>query len=193
MDWANWSTARKILLPASLLLLIDSFLNWQQVDLGVVSAGQSMWHGLGFLIGILLIVLIVWEALDAFAPDTIRGLNLPGGLLALGLAGAILILTVIRVLTIDFRHWPAWVGLILALVIGYGGWLRFQESGDVMPSRATMGGGGGTGASAPPAATPPPPPAEPAGPPSGGMGGPAPGSSGGMGGSQGSDEDTPPA
>jgi hypothetical protein len=148
-----------------------------------------MWHGLGFLIGILLIVLIVWEALDAFAPDTIRGLNLPGGLLALGLAGAILILTVIRVLTIDFRHWPAWVGLILALVIGYGGWLRFQESGDAMPSRATMGGGG-SAASAPPAATPPPPPAEPAGPPSGGMGGPAPGSSGGMGG--GSDEETPP-
>jgi hypothetical protein len=189
MDWANWSTARKILLPASLLLLIDSFLNWQQVDLGVVSAGQSMWHGLGFLIGILLIVLIVWEALDAFAPDTIRGLNLPGGLLALGLAGAILILTVIRVLTIDFRHWPAWVGLILALVIGYGGWLRFQESGEALPSRASMGGG--SAASAPPAATPPPPPAEPAAPPSGGMGGQAPGSSGGMGGSQGSDEETP--
>ncbi len=188
MDWANWSTARKILLPASLLLLIDSFLNWQQVDLGVVSAGQSMWHGLGFLIGILLIVLIVWEALDAFAPDTIRGLNLPGGLLALGLAGAILILTVIRVLTIDFRHWPAWVGLILALVIGYGGWLRFQESGDTMPSRATMGGGGGSAASAPPA--PPPPPADTGG----GMGGSgAPGGSGGMGGSHGGDEETPPA
>jgi hypothetical protein len=189
MDWANWSTARKILLPASLLLLIDSFFHWQQVDLGVVTPGQSMWHGLGFLIGILLLVLIVWEALDAFAPDTIRGLNLPGGLLALGLAGAILILTVIRVLTLDFRHWPAWVGLILAVVIGYGGWLRFQESGDAMPSRATMGGGGGSAASAPPA--PPPPPAESGG---GGMGSPgAPGGSGGMGDSHGSDEETPPA
>jgi len=186
MDWANWSTARKILLPASLLLLIDSFLNWQQVDLGVVTAGQSMWHGLGFLIGILLIVLIVWEALDAFAPDTIRGLNLPGGLLALGLAGAILILTVIRVLTLDFRHWPAWVGLILALVIGYGGWLRFQESGDAMPSRATMGGGGAS-ASSPPAATPPPPPAGGMGE-SGTMGGP-----GAPGGSEGGREDPPPA
>jgi len=186
MDWANWSTARKILLPASLLLLIDSFLNWQQVDLGVVTAGQSMWHGLGFLIGILLIVLIVWEALDAFAPDTIRGLNLPGGLLALGLAGAILILTVIRVLTLDFRHWPAWVGLILALVIGYGGWLRFKESGDAMPSRATMGGGGAS-ASSPPAATPPPPPAGGMGE-SGTMGGP-----GAPGGSEGGREDPPPA
>jgi hypothetical protein len=194
MDWANWSTARKILLPASLLLLIDSFLNWQQVDLGVVSAGQSMWHGLGFLIGILLIVLIAWEALDAFAPDTLRGMNLPGGLLALGLAGAILILTVIRVLTLDFRHWPAWVGLILALVIGYGGWLRFKESGDAMPSRATMGGGGAS-ASSPPAATPPPPPAGGMGE-SGAMGGPgAPGGSepGGMGGSEGGREDPPPA
>jgi len=184
MDWANWSTARKILLPASLLFLIDSFLNWQQVDLGPVSAGQSMWHGLGFLIGILLLALIIWELLDAFAPDTLRGMNLPGGLIALGLAGAILILTVIRVLTIDFRHWPAWLGLILALVIGYGGWLRFQESGEALPSRASMGGGGTPAASTPPPA-PPPPAADTGGgmAGSGGMGTPPPDS----------DEERPPA
>ena len=142
MDWANWSTARKILLPASLLFLIDSFLNWQQVDLGPVSAGQSMWHGLGFLIGILLLALIIWELLDAFAPDTLRGMNLPGGLIAVGLAGAILILTVIRVLTIDFRHWPAWLGLILALVIGYGGWLRPMSAPLIADgTRASLAGG----------------------------------------------------
>lgn len=153
MDWANWSTARKILLPASLLLLIDSFLDWQQVDLGITSAGQSMWHGLGFLVGILLIILIVWELIDAFAPDTLRGMNLPGGLITLALAAAILLFTVIRVLTLDFRHWPAWVGLLLAIVIGYGGWLRFQESGETMPSRANMGGGGGTSSSSAPGGT----------------------------------------
>ena len=147
MDWANWSTARKILLPASLLLLIDSFLDWQHVDLGVASAGQSMWHGLGFLVGILLLILIAWELIDAFAPDTLRGMNLPGGLITLALAAAILLFTVIRVLTLDFRHWPAWVGLLLAIVIGYGGWLRFQESGEALPNRASMGGGGTTASS----------------------------------------------
>jgi hypothetical protein len=149
MDWANWSTARKILLPASLLLLIDSFLDWQQVDIGIAHPGQSMWHGLGFLVGILLLILIVWELIDAFAPDTLRGMNLPGGLITLALAAAILLFTVIRVLTLDFRHWPAWVGLLLAIVIGYGGWLRFQESGETMPSRSTMGGGGTSSSSAP--------------------------------------------
>lgn len=186
MDWANWSTARKILLPASLLLLIDSFFHWQQACASAggfkVCGNQSMWHGLGFLIGILLIVLIVWELLDAFAPDTIRGLNLPGGLLALGLAGAIAILTVIRVLTLDYRHWPAWLGLILALVIGYGGWLRFSESGEALPSRASMGGGGGSSSAPPPA--PPAPPGDTAG----GMTGP-----GGMGTTTGTDEERPPA
>ena len=188
MDWANWSTARKILLPASLLLLIDSFFHWQQACASAggfkVCGNQSMWHGLGFLIGILLLVLIVWELLDAFAPDTLRGMNLPGGLIALGLAGAILILTVIRVLTIDFRHWPAWLGLILALVIGYGGWLRFQESGEALPSRASMGGGGTPAASTPPPA-PPPPAADTGGgmAGSGGMGTPPPDS----------DEERPPA
>jgi hypothetical protein len=146
MDWANWSTARKILLPASLLLLIDSFLDWQQVDIGIAHPGQSMWHGLGFLVGILLLILIAWELIDAFAPDTLRGMNLPGGLITLALAAAILLFTVIRVLTLDFRHWPAWLGLLLAIVIGYGGWLRFQESGETLPNRSTMGGSG-TGAS----------------------------------------------
>ena len=153
MDWANWSTARKILLPASLLLLIDSFLDWQQVDIGIAHPGQSMWHGLGFLVGILLLILIVWELIDAFAPDTLRGMNLPGGLITLALAAAILLFTVIRVLTLDFRHWPAWVGLLLAIVIGYGGWLRFQESGETMPSRSTMGGGSGTSSSSAPGGT----------------------------------------
>ena len=188
MDWANWSTARKILLPASLLLLIDSFFHWQQACASAggfkVCGNQSMWHGLGFLIGILLLVLIVWELLDAFAPDTLRGMNLPGGLIALALAGAIAILTVIRVLTLDYRHWPAWLGLILALIIGYGGWLRFQESGEALPSRASMGGGGTSGSTTPPPA-PPPPPAD--------TGGGMAGGSGGMGGTSPSDEERPPA
>jgi hypothetical protein len=173
MDWANWSTARKILLPASLLLLLDSFLDWQQVSFAGHSAGQSMWHGLGFLVGILLLLLIVWELLAAFSPDTTRGWNLPGGLITLALAAGILLFTLIRVLTLDFRHWPAWVGLILAAVITYGGWLRFQESGDPMPSRASMSSGGSGSSSGGssgtssgddmPAAPPPAPPASPGG------------------------------
>jgi len=40
----------------------------------------------------------------------------------------------------------AWIGLILALVIGYGGWMRWQEH------QASGGGMGGssTGGTAPP-------------------------------------------
>ena len=195
MDWANWSTARKILLPASLLLLIDSFLDWQQVDLGVATPGQSMWHGLGFLVGVLLLVLILWELVDTFAPDTLRGMSLPGGLITLALAAAILLFTLIRVFTLDFRHWPAWVGLILAAVIAYGGWLRFQESGDAMPSRSTMSSGGGSsgttsgGDDMPP---PPPPPAAPPAAPGGTTGSSGTGSSG-MGGGSSDREGTPPA
>jgi uncharacterized membrane protein YgcG len=193
MDWANWSTARKILLPASLLLLIDSFLNWQQVDLGIAEAGQSMWHGLGFLVGVLLIVLIVWELVDIFAPDTLRGMNLPGGLIALALAAAILLFTLIYVFTLDFRHWPAWVGLILAAVIAYGGWLRFRESGEALPSRASMSSGGsGTSAGGSSSTSsgddmPPPPPAAPPAAPGGSTG------SSGMGGGSSDREGTPPA
>jgi hypothetical protein len=208
MDWANWSTARKILLPASLLLLIDSFLTWNQVcgsfggkSICVPGSGFNAWHGIGFLMGILVLVLLVWELIDAFAPDTISNMNLPVGIVGAGLALATAVFAVIRFLEYGDRKIWAWVGLVLGLVIAYGGWLRFQESGGKMPTRASMSGGG-AGTTAPPPTTPAPPeppvsggmgtttPAPPPPPPAAGgdMGGGA-----GMGGSSGSPEDTPPA
>jgi hypothetical protein len=49
------------------------------------------------------------------------------------------------------RHWPAWIGLILAIVIAVGGWMRW--SGDA-PKEIEM--------KKSPASPPPAPPAPPA-------------------------------
>jgi hypothetical protein len=204
MDWANWSMSRKILLPASALLLIFmSFFDWQQTcvtipTVGSRCAGVSGWHGAaGVILGLLTLALLVWELLGAFAPDVTRNMNLPDGLIGAGLAGLVAIFVLIKFLSAnEFRHWPEWVGLLLGIAIAAGAWFRFSESGESLPSRATMmGGGGGSGA----ATTPPPP--EP--PVSGGMGTTTPAppppaaggdmGGGGMGGSSGSHEDTPPA
>jgi uncharacterized membrane protein len=49
-----------------------------------------------------------------------------GALLTVGLAAALLLFTVIKFLVDnEFRHWPAWIGLILAILIAIGGYLRY--------------------------------------------------------------------
>lgn len=191
MDWANWSMSRKILLPASALLLIFmSFFNWQQAcvtvpGFGERCAGVSGWHGAaGAILGLLTIALLVWELVEAFLPDVRQNVNVPSGLVGGGLAAAVTIFVLIKFISAnEVRAWPAWVCLVLGIVIAYGGWLRFSESGEALPTRASMGGGGTPAASTPPPA-PPPPPAADAG---GGMGG----GGGGMGAPP--DEERPPA
>ncbi|MFB3739354.1 MAG: hypothetical protein ACE14W_10385, partial [Candidatus Velamenicoccus archaeovorus] len=68
-DMSKMSTATKVLGAAAVLLLIDSFLPWQRVCVGIpglveVCPSASMWGGsgsfFGFIAGILDIILIVW-------------------------------------------------------------------------------------------------------------------------------------
>jgi hypothetical protein len=180
MDWANWSMSRKILLPASaLLLIILSVFNWQASG----PFGFNGWHGgAGVILGLLTIALLAWEIIEAFVPNVRQSMNVPSGLVGGGLALLVTVFVLIKFISAnEFRAWPAWVGLVLGIVIAYGGWLRFSESGEALPSRASMGGGGSSGSTPPPA--PPPPP----GGTVGGMTGP-----GGMGTTTGTDEERPP-
>jgi len=176
----------QVMLVGSILLLIDSFLDWQQVSGNVfgqeVSAGQSGWHGWGVLMGILTIILIAWLLVRLAAVD----INLPVSDAMTGalLGFLILLFTIIKFLVDnEFRHWPAWVGLVLAIVIAVGAWLAVQEAGgiDAMKTEAsTMSSSMGSRSdepaapaapaaaapatpppAAPPAATEPEPPAAP--------------------------------
>ena len=121
------SRSSQLLLGAGLLLFIFLFFDWQQVCAGGICGGRSGWHGWGVLVGILVIALVAWEAAQVFAVKV--ELPVKPALLSAGLAAAVLLFTVIKFLVDnEFRHWPAWVGLILAIVIGFGGFLRW--SGD---------------------------------------------------------------
>ena len=65
----------------------------------------------------------------------------PRALISAGLAALIVLFTILKILVdSESIYLFAWIGLILALVIGYGGWMRWQEH------QASGGGMGGTSA-----------------------------------------------
>jgi hypothetical protein len=153
MNWAGLSNGTKVLLVGGIILFIDSFLAWQQICVGApgfhVCGSASGWHGIGVLMGLLVIALIAWEALQVAGVTKQIELPVSGVLISVGLAGATALITIIKFLVAnEARHWPAWLGLILALVIAAGGWLKYTES----PAASAQA----------PSAPPPAPPAPPA-------------------------------
>ena len=134
-DLRTLSRGMQLAGASAVLLLLDTFLNWQSVDLGIVEAGRSAWHGFwGVVLGLLVIAFIVWLAVRLFAVN-LPELPVPDRTITLVLGALILLFAVIKVLTDDFRAWPAWVGLILAAGCAAGAWLLSQETEPVATAR----------------------------------------------------------
>ena len=162
----------QFMLVGGVLLLIDTFLKWQDYSASVgtvsVSASRNAWHGWGLLAGLLTIVLLVWLGARLAATD----LRLPisDTMAGAALAALILLFTIIKVLTDNYRAMWAWIGLVLAALIAVGAWLQVTAGGGVDTLRTEASGmrarAGDTGA-ATSTPTPPPPPVDET-PPQGG-------------------------
>ena len=124
---------RQLILAAGVLLLIDTFFDWQQVSASFITVGQSAWHGFwGIVMCLALLVLLAWTLARAFGVSLPA--QVPDGLAGLGLAAVVLVFAIIKALSDSYVHWPAYVGIILAAGVGYGAWLVFQASGESLPS-----------------------------------------------------------
>ena len=157
----------KVVLGAAIAFLIVSFLSWFEVDLGALGdAGENMWHGVGFLAGLLVVALIVWQAIRLANIQFEIGVG--PAMVTTALSALLLIFTFIRFIdkpggdlassVVDRTIW-AWLGLILALVIVVGAWMNMQASGESV--QALMDRFGTSSESAPAAPATPPPPAAP--------------------------------
>jgi hypothetical protein len=137
-DMARMSTGSKILLVVAILLFIDLFFPWQDVLPGGleafgVSGNISGFNGIGILVAILCLGVIVWEGLLAAGVNINMGTTSPA-LVAAILGGATALFAIIQFLTsLDGVAWGAFIGLILALAMAYGAYMRFQESKAVPP------------------------------------------------------------
>jgi hypothetical protein len=165
----------QIMLISSVLLLIISFFNWQEVEfdlgpLGEGSAGVSAWDDIGgILMGILTIVLIARIVANLAAVNVPIPVSyaMTSGVLAF----LIFALALIKNLTDNYSTWASYVGVVLAALIAVGAWLEIQAAGGVESMRAeatSFGSSGGAAAASAPSQAPPPPvetsPAPPAAP-----------------------------
>ena len=163
---AKQSRETQIVIGGGLLYLLFSFFHWQSASASAagfsISVHRSEWVGIGVIAGLLAVVLLIWEVIRLLQMKVELGALSPG-LISLGLAVLLLVFTVITFLSHnELRKWPAWAGLVLAIVIAIAAWLRAQAEGVQMPDMSTM-------RTSPPSATEPPassPPAPPAAPPS---------------------------
>lgn len=162
----------QLMFVASVLLLIVSFFNWQEVDfdlgpLGEGSAGVSAWDDfLGIVMGILTIVLIAWIVARIASVEIPIPLSFAMTSIVLGVA--IAILAVLKNLTDDYSTFWSYIGVGLAILIAVGAWLEVQDAGGMSSLRAEADSYRSTedaapAAAAPAAATPAstPAPAEP--------------------------------
>lgn len=139
-DMTKLSTADKILLGGSLLLFIDSFLNWQRVCVSVVGvrigcASANAWSGNGSFAGVLMAILalLLFLAVGATAMG-IAMPNVPVATVNAVLTAGTVLFALIKFILAVTNHgaYGAWIGLILAIALAYGGYMKMQE-GNVRP------------------------------------------------------------
>ena len=124
----------KIIVIAWLILFIDGFLPWYDVDLGIVSVTRNGWESpggiwsiLAILLGIAMSGVIAVKALtEGVIPDNVGGVTWPKILLGGGVATALLVL--IKLLNeSSYLGFGFYIGIICAAALAVGGVLLYRE------------------------------------------------------------------
>ena len=138
-------------LSGLILFIIFSFFDWQQVSVGPYTAGRTLWHGIGIITILIAIAYFIWEIGRALDYKVELGQVTPG-MTSAGLAIALLVFTVITFLDwSDYRHWPQWIGLLIAILIAIVAFPRAKKEGvemPKMPSNISVGKGASGAAAA---------------------------------------------
>lgn len=144
-DMTKLSTPDKILLGGSFLLFIDSFLPWQRACATFLTIkicpSANAWSGsggwAGVIMALLALALLVGGILMVAGVAMPTGVNVSQVLAGLTLGTVVFALLKFLLVIGNSAGFGAWFGLILALAIGYGGWMKMQESKATPPPPPT--------------------------------------------------------
>lgn len=168
------SRGAQIMLVAGVLLLVDTFLPWQDFGEGVIGEAAeqfgvdvsfSAWHGFwGWMLGLLTLVLLAWIVVRILAIDI--PLPVSQTMIAALFGALILFFAVIKNLVDDESTLWSYIGVLLAAAIAYGAWSQVQEGGGVetlkseIPARPAPSSSAAAPAAPATQPTAPPPPAD---------------------------------
>lgn len=143
-NWNNLSMGTKILSISSLVFLIVLFLpGWETYDTGLGNLGLpgvpgfadsvsfsafSAAPGVSWLAFLFALAVVVWEGLLAFGVNISMGTMSPALLSAIGGGATALLGVICFLMSLSGVGWAAFVGLLASLAVGYGAFLRFNES-----------------------------------------------------------------
>ncbi len=144
MDLDKLSLSDKIIAGTGIVLIIDLlFLPWHSIDIGPFSTSLTAIEErnafLGVLALLLTIAVVAVTLVRVFKPET-KLPDLPvtwDRAIFFGAAATLGLLVLKLILETDFLGIGAWLGLLLAAGMTYGGYLKFQAD-------STAGAGTGT-------------------------------------------------
>ena len=146
------SPAMMLLVVGGFLMLVDTLLAWQSIDVGNQTFSRNAWHGFwGVILGLMSIAFFANALVQAGIVEA--KFKTPSRLLSMILAPAILVFAVIKNIDDKYSGWASYVGIVLAALITLAAWMVWKEK-PVEPTPAEL----------PPAPTASPPPAAPAPP-----------------------------
>jgi hypothetical protein len=136
-DVNRLTTGQKVLLGGGILYLIVLFFPWFGAGgevaefaegLGIDTSANGFAGLFGLMSGIFVIALLVWEGMVAAGSKVQLGTTSPAliGAVAGGLAAVFGILNVL--VNMSVARVGAWIGILVALALLYGAYVRFQES-----------------------------------------------------------------
>ena len=134
----------KLVLASSVLLFFDLFFTWQKLPLDFGRNGRAVapldgWDAWGLLIGLLTMALVALVVI-VYLTDLELSPDVPWGSIALGLATAVFVLTVVKNLTDAESALASYVGIVLAALVVVGAYMtRAEERPEVIiePMRRT--------------------------------------------------------
>jgi hypothetical protein len=134
-DWGRLTMGQKGVLITGVLLFIDLFLPWNKVGECPFCVSVNGWSGVGVIAGLLVLALLVWEGLNA--AGALATVTAPKALITTAVAAGAALFALLRaVFNLEFSTFGLWLGIILALALGYAAYVRYQESQVAMPPPA---------------------------------------------------------
>jgi hypothetical protein len=133
MDLDKLTLSDKIIAGTGIVLIIDLlFLPWHSIDVGPFSASFTAIEErnafLGVLALLLTIVIVAATLVRVFKPET-KLPDLPVSwdrAIFFGTVAVLALLLLKLVLETDFLGFGAWLGILLAAGMAYGGYLKYQ-------------------------------------------------------------------